>query len=240
MMKNICAPCKILVKSLQEKLSQVKESHIREVEMLKLQLSQESSIYENQKLKLLDETCANTTLKKEMGRLMEQVAVLTTDFNQAKSQVKESHAREVEMLKQQLSQEANIYENQKLELLDQICANTTLKKEMGRLMEQVAKLSTDFNQEKSTVSQNRSRILELEGNLSFAERLILTSQRHPNRALFLSPSKKLDGQPKLKFPLPKLAATESMEYLNFIKKVKKEIEGLNQLGGAVSTNFVAS
>ena len=150
------------------------------------------------------------------------------------SQVKENHSREVEMLKQQLSLEATIYENQKRQLLDQICANTTLKQEIGRLMQQISNLITDFSQEKSTVSQSQSRILELEGNLSFAERLILTSQRHPNRALFLSPSKKLAEQPKLKFPLPKLAVTESMEYLNFIKKVKKEIEKHNQLG-TVST-----
>jgi hypothetical protein len=69
---------------------------------------------------------------------------------------------------------------------------------------------------------------QLQLNLTFAERLILTSQRNEKHTLILSPNKKLKNQIKLKVPLPKLKTEEEtpfIEYKNILKKKINEFNG---------------
>ncbi len=68
---------------------------------------------------------------------------------------------------------------------------------------------------------------ELQSNLTFAERLILTSQRNGKHTLILSPTKKLKDQTKLKVPLPKLEIDEAQEFVAYKNLLKKKILKFN-------------
>jgi len=106
----------------------------------------------------------------------------------------------------------------KIELLQLRLNQIEIKnEEMQQFNSRMDQLNREIECLNWTQREQEKNFLQLESNLSFAERLIMIAQQNPICTLLLSPKRKVKDQTKAKFRTPKLSSEEKKRFIEYTR-----------------------